>query len=140
MEPVCSRESYRKPLFSSFFSSSDWFCQCFHRDIVCTGSRGVFSRLQQCNSFLFLLSVVPFGKNNIYTMPCDITFWGKPENEKEVILRMRRHGYMLRTFREPIPPKSGLTNPGDSATVMGIGRPPSIKISQDQVNCTTLFY
>lgn len=67
---------------------------------------------------------------NIYTMPCDITFWGRPENEQEVIQRMRRHGYMLRLFREPVLSKSGMPGPG---AVMGIGRPPSIKISNDQV-------
>lgn len=88
------------------------------------------------SSFFFFVhslffSVVPFGKNNIYTMPCDITFWGKQENEQEVIQRMRRHGYMLRIFREPIPSKSGM--PGNSVAAMGVGRPPSIKISQDQV-------
>lgn len=62
-------------------------------------------------------------------MPCDITFWGRPENEQEVLQRMRRHGYILRMFGEPIPQKSGASGP-----VMGIGRPPSVKISHDQVN------
>ena len=66
-------------------------------------------------------------------MPCDITFWGRPENEQEVIQRMRRRGYILRLFREPIPSKSGASTPGNSGAVMSIGRPPSIKISQDQV-------
>lgn len=65
-------------------------------------------------------------------MPCDVTFWGRPENEQEVLQRMRRHGYMLRTFREPIPPKNGMSS-GTSAAMMNIGRPPSIKISNDQV-------
>lgn len=65
-------------------------------------------------------------------MPCDITFWGRPENEQEVLQRMRRHGYMLRTFREPVPPKNGMSS-GTSAAMMNIGRPPSIKISHDQV-------
>lgn len=69
----------------------------------------------------------------MYTMPCDITFWGRPENEQEVLQRMRRHGYILKTFREPIPQKSGASGPHYSRAVMGIGRPPSIKISQDQV-------
>ena len=81
----------------------------------------------------FLHSVVPFGKNNVYTMPCDITFWGRPENEQDVIQRMRRHGYILRTFREPIPQKSGAPGPNNSRPVMGLGRPPSIKISYDKV-------
>ena len=69
-------------------------------------------------------------------MPCDITFWGRPENEQEVIQRMRRHGFILKTFREPIPQNSGA--PGfNPRAVMGIGRPPSIKISQDQVTNLT---
>lgn len=37
---------------------------------------------------------------------------------------------MLRLFREPVLSKSGMPGPG---AVMGIGRPPSIKISNDQV-------
>ncbi|CAH3028213.1 unnamed protein product, partial [Porites evermanni] len=84
------------------------------------------------NRLVRLEGVVPFGKNNIYTMPCDITFWGRPENEQEVLQRMRRHGYMLRTFREPIPPKNGMSS-ATSAAMMNIGRPPSIKISHDQM-------
>lgn len=87
-----------------------------------------------------LLSVVPFGKNNIYTMPCDITFWGRPENEQDVLQRMRRHGYILRTFREPIPQKSGASGPNYSRAVMGVGRPPSIKINQDQVSVFKYFF
>lgn len=66
-------------------------------------------------------------------MPCDITFWGRPENEQEVLQRMRRHGYILRTFREPIPQKSGASGPDNVRPGMGIGRPPSVKISYDQV-------
>ena len=70
-------------------------------------------------------------------MPCDITFWGKPENEQELIQRMRRHGYILRLFREPVPSKSGMPVPG---AVMGIGRPPSIKISNDQVIMSVMSF
>ena len=66
-------------------------------------------------------------------MPCDITFWGRPENEEEVLQRMRRHGYILRTFREPISQKSGAYGPNNIRPVMGIGRPPSVKISYDKV-------
>ena len=66
-------------------------------------------------------------------MPCDITFWGRPENEQDVLQRMRCHGYILKTFREPIPQKNGTPGPDYSRAVMGIGRPPSIKILQDQV-------
>lgn len=76
--------------------------------------------------------VVPFGKNNIYTMPCDIAFWGKPENEQEVIQRMRQHGYILKTCREPIPQRGGVPRL-DLHSWIGTGRPPSMRISQDQM-------
>ena len=66
-------------------------------------------------------------------MPCDITFWGRPENEEEVLQRMHRHGYILRTFREPISQKSGAPGSNNIRPVMGIGRPPSVKISYDKV-------
>lgn len=91
---------------------------------------------------LFLHSVVPFGKNNIYTMPCDITFWGRLENEQEVLQRMRRHGHILRTFREPIPQKSGASGPNNLRSVMGLGRPPSVRISYDKVynGLWTIFF
>ena len=66
-------------------------------------------------------------------MPCDITFWGRPENEKEALQKMRLYGYILRTFREPIPQKSGASGPDNLQPVMGIARPPSVKISYDKV-------
>ena len=66
-------------------------------------------------------------------MTCDITFWGRPENEQEVLQRMRRHGYILRTFREPIPQNSGVSGPNNIRPAIGIGRTPSVKISYDQV-------
>lgn len=65
-------------------------------------------------------------------MPCDIAFWGKPENEQEVIQRMRQHGYILKTYREPIPQRGGVPRL-DLHSWIGTGRPPSMRISQDQV-------
>jgi len=85
------------------------------------------------NRLTRLEGVVPFGKNNIYTMPCDITFWGRPENEQETLQKMRQYGYILRTFREPIPQKGGASGPDNLRPVMGIGRPPSVKISYDKM-------
>lgn len=67
-------------------------------------------------------------------MPCDITFWGRPENEQEALQKMRQYGYILRTFREPIPQKGGASGPDNLRPMMGIGRPPSVKISYDKVH------
>ena len=66
-------------------------------------------------------------------MPCDITFWCRPENEQEALQKMRQYGYILRTFMEPIPQKSGASGPDNLRPVSGIGRPPSVKISYDKV-------
>lgn len=75
-------------------------------------------------------------------MPCDITFWGRPENEQEVLQRIRQHGYILRTFREPIPQKSGVSGPNNARSVMGHGRAPSVRISYDKVynGLWTIFF
>ncbi|KAL7832447.1 hypothetical protein AOLI_G00299950 [Acnodon oligacanthus] len=39
--------------------------------------------------------VVPFGQNNKFSMPVDLTFWGKEENREAVHSQMKRHGYKL---------------------------------------------
>ncbi|XP_036421333.1 helicase-like transcription factor isoform X2 [Colossoma macropomum] len=39
--------------------------------------------------------VVPFGQNNTFSMPVDLTFWGKEENREAVHSQMKRHGYKL---------------------------------------------
>lgn len=74
----------------------------------------------------------PLEKTTFILLPCDIAFWGKPENEQEVIQRMRQHGYILKTCREPIPQRGGVPRL-DLHSWIGTGRPPSMRISQDQV-------
>ncbi|KAL6471721.1 hypothetical protein MHYP_G00203710 [Metynnis hypsauchen] len=37
--------------------------------------------------------VVPFGQNNKFSMPVELTFWGKEENREAVHSQMKRHGY-----------------------------------------------
>ncbi|XP_005006780.1 helicase-like transcription factor isoform X2 [Cavia porcellus] len=39
--------------------------------------------------------VVPFGANNTFTMPLQMTFWGKEENKKAVLDQLNKHGFKL---------------------------------------------
>ncbi|XP_066096951.1 helicase-like transcription factor isoform X2 [Saccopteryx bilineata] len=39
--------------------------------------------------------VVPSGANNLFTMPLHMTFWGKEENRKVVLDRLKKHGFKL---------------------------------------------
>ncbi|XP_067851110.1 helicase-like transcription factor isoform X2 [Heptranchias perlo] len=65
--------------------------------------------------------VVPYGANNVFTMPVQLSFWGKEENRDTVMERLRRHGFKL------APPTKG----GEVAEMwsgMGPARPgPSYK-------------
>ncbi|XP_067898712.1 helicase-like transcription factor [Heterodontus francisci] len=65
--------------------------------------------------------VVPYGANNVFTMPVQLSFWGKEENRDTVLERLRRHGFKL------APPTKG----GEIAETwsgMGSARPgPSYK-------------
>uniref|UniRef100_UPI00398E507B helicase-like transcription factor isoform X3 n=1 Tax=Pristiophorus japonicus TaxID=55135 RepID=UPI00398E507B len=65
--------------------------------------------------------VVPYGANNVFTMPVQLSFWGKEENRETVLDRLKRHGFKL------APPTKG----GEFAEMwsgMGSARPgPSYK-------------
>uniref|UniRef100_H3AGZ3 Helicase like transcription factor n=1 Tax=Latimeria chalumnae TaxID=7897 RepID=H3AGZ3_LATCH len=39
--------------------------------------------------------VVPYGANNVFTMPVQLSFWGKEENKQVVLDHLKRHGYKL---------------------------------------------
>lgn len=67
-------------------------------------------------------------------MPCDVSFWGKPENKNEVVERMQRNGYPLRSSRQsnPTQTKSGGWNQ-QTLYSMGVASPQPIRISQDQM-------
>lgn len=62
-------------------------------------------------------------------MPCDLEFWGRPENQEQVVQKIRQHGFILRTYTGNN--KSAAPSKGDYDNY---SIPTSIKISQDQVN------
>eukprot|EP00061_Rhincodon_typus_P014945 g42340.t1 len=39
--------------------------------------------------------VVPYGANNVFTMPVQLSFWGREENRDAVLERLKRHGFKL---------------------------------------------
>ncbi|KAG1969627.1 helicase-like transcription factor [Pimephales promelas] len=47
------------------------------------------------NNLARVEGVVPFGKTNTYTMPVNLTFWGKEEQREAVHNQMRRYGFRL---------------------------------------------
>ncbi|KAM4771598.1 helicase-like transcription factor [Rhinophrynus dorsalis] len=42
--------------------------------------------------------VVPYGAQNVYTMPVNLSFWGKAENKQPVLQHMTRSGFNLGNF------------------------------------------
>lgn len=67
-------------------------------------------------------------------MPCDLTFWGKPENQDAVVQTMRRYGFIMKTYNNT--GNNVVSVPGNEAYASNYSHPipKSIKISQDQVN------
>ncbi|XP_040830697.1 helicase-like transcription factor isoform X3 [Ochotona curzoniae] len=47
------------------------------------------------NKLAQIEGVVPFGANNAFTMPLQMTFWGKEENRKTVLDQLKKHGFKL---------------------------------------------
>ena len=52
--------------------------------------------------------VVPFGATNAYSMPIDISLWGRQENQETVMNKLRLHGFTgyTPTYQESIPSSS----------------------------------
>ncbi|XP_069927732.1 helicase-like transcription factor isoform X6 [Oryctolagus cuniculus] len=47
------------------------------------------------NKLAQIEGVVPYGANNAFTMPLQMTFWGKEENRKAVLDQLKKHGFKL---------------------------------------------
>ncbi|MEE6500961.1 hypothetical protein FKM82_004011 [Ascaphus truei] len=39
--------------------------------------------------------VVPYGAHNVFTMPLQLSFWGREENKQSVLDHLKRHGFKL---------------------------------------------
>ncbi|XP_007437469.1 helicase-like transcription factor [Python bivittatus] len=47
------------------------------------------------NNLAVVEGVVPYGANNAFTMPVQLSFWGKEENKQVVLERLKMHGLKL---------------------------------------------
>uniref|UniRef100_A0A803TAI2 Helicase like transcription factor n=1 Tax=Anolis carolinensis TaxID=28377 RepID=A0A803TAI2_ANOCA len=47
------------------------------------------------NKLATIEGVVPFGANNVFTMPVQLSFWGKEQNKQAVLNRLKSHGFKL---------------------------------------------
>nr|XP_025036939.1 helicase-like transcription factor isoform X1 [Pelodiscus sinensis] len=47
------------------------------------------------NKLAIVEGVVPYGANNAFTMPVQMSFWGKEENKQAVLDRLKMHGFKL---------------------------------------------
>ena len=55
---------------------------------------------------------MPRGANNVYSMPVDVTFWGQPGTQAEVLRIVRQHGYTVYEGVSQIPANSATTSSG----------------------------
>lgn len=46
--------------------------------------------------------IVPFGSQNQFSMPVDISLWGKPEHKQGTITRLERSGIMMKVAPDPV--------------------------------------
>ncbi|XP_065496614.1 helicase-like transcription factor isoform X2 [Caloenas nicobarica] len=47
------------------------------------------------NKLALVEGVVPYGAKNVFTMPVQMSFWGKEENKEAVLDQLKRHGFKL---------------------------------------------
>ncbi|XP_061492992.1 helicase-like transcription factor [Rhineura floridana] len=47
------------------------------------------------NKLAVVEGVVPYGANNAFTMPVQLSFWGRAENKQVVLERLKMHGFKL---------------------------------------------
>ncbi|KFV39960.1 Helicase-like transcription factor, partial [Gavia stellata] len=47
------------------------------------------------NKLALVEGVVPYGAKNVFTMPIQMSFWGKEENKEAVLDQLKRHGFKL---------------------------------------------
>ncbi|XP_069104006.1 helicase-like transcription factor [Argopecten irradians] len=73
------------------------------------------------NGWARLEGIVPFGSTNMYSMPVNLTLWGKPEYRQAVADKLRGHGFNAAQATElssSVPGGSGLGMPTPRRTFM----------------------
>ncbi|XP_040283968.1 helicase-like transcription factor [Bufo bufo] len=72
--------------------------------------------------------VVPYGAQNVFTMPVNLSFWGKDSDKKGVLDHMKAHGYKL----DSVPKSSGKRFPSLDAG-SGSGASPPVQLTLEQL-------
>ena len=85
--------------------------------------------------------IVPFGVNNKFSMPCNITFWGDEENKLYVQNEMNRNGFRVADYNNNMNRSSSFYEPGANTS---FGSPNStvrapVKVSANVVSKIGLF-
>ncbi|KAM8953532.1 helicase-like transcription factor [Pelodytes ibericus] len=71
--------------------------------------------------------VVPYGAHNAFTMPVNLSFWGRPQNEQAVLDQMKRHGFKLGPLASSTLYRSG-SGPSYNAPVL-----PAVQMTTEQL-------
>lgn len=73
--------------------------------------------------------VVPFGASNAFTMPVNLSFWGREENRQRVLDHLKKHGYKL----EPVPKSVGTNSQSQGAGSSRKGSLPPVQLTVEQL-------
>ncbi|XP_050164732.1 helicase-like transcription factor isoform X3 [Myiozetetes cayanensis] len=69
------------------------------------------------NKLAVVEGVVPYGAKNSFTMPVEMSFWGREENKEAVLDQLKRHGFKL------APPPKGSEDGFESKWISGRAGP-----------------
>jgi len=66
---------------------------------------------------------VPRGANNVYSMPVDITLWGRLDTKAEVLSTLRQHGYVVYEGISQVPVDSAAASLSASNLSLSLSMP-----------------
>jgi len=81
-----------------------------------------------------IYSVVPRGADNVYTMPVDVTLWGRSDTRAEVLQTVRKHGYVVYEGLSQVPAQ------GAAKSFSGDSFPLNVPTRRTFLNPTEVIY
>jgi len=84
------------------------YCVCIHMS-------GNIVRVCWWSSLMCPCSVVPRGANNVYSMPVDVTLWGRPDTKAEALRIVRQSGYIVYEGLSQVPAQSAAMSYSNSS-------------------------
>ena len=73
---------------------------------------------------LWCNSIVPHSANNVYTMPVDITLWGRLDTKAEVLRILRQHHYTVHEGLSQVPVHSRATSSNNNNSSANVSLSP----------------